>query len=46
MISIDEALDIHKLLISIFGGSTGVQDIDGLASAWISKRKKICDTRR
>jgi death-on-curing protein len=33
MISISEALEIHKILINTFGGSHGVRDLNGLRSA-------------
>ncbi len=33
MISVQQALSIHKIAIEKFGGSTGIRDINGLESA-------------
>jgi hypothetical protein len=33
MISVQQALAIHKIAIEKFGGSTGIRDINGLISA-------------
>jgi death-on-curing protein len=33
MITVKQSLEIHKILIEKYGGSTGVRDLDGLESA-------------